>query len=58
MKYQIYLDKETSDFINGASEQEGIRPATAIKRIVESIVRVTIATKQATEKELQNVKKR
>lgn len=53
MKYQIYLNKETSDFINGASKQEGIKPATAIKRIVESIVSVTIATKEATEKEIQ-----
>ena len=53
MKYQIYLSKEASEFINGASKQEGIKPATAIKRIVESLVTITLATQRETEKEIQ-----
>jgi len=49
MKYQIYLSKDVSDFINFASEAEGQKPATTIKNIVEDIVRITMATKEATE---------
>jgi len=48
MKYQIYLNKECSDFINGAAEQEGIKPATAIKQLIEGMIKITIATQKAT----------
>jgi len=53
MKYQIYLNKETSDFINYVSEQEEIKSATLIKRLVEDMVSITLATKKETEKALQ-----
>lgn len=52
MKYQIYLNKETSDFIERASQQEGIKPNTLIKQIVESITKITKATQKATEEAL------
>ena len=56
MKYQIYLNKDTSDFINLASEQEGIKPATLIKQIVESITSITKATQEATRQALYRPK--
>lgn len=37
MKYQIYLNKETSELINKLAEKENMKPATAIKTILESV---------------------
>lgn len=38
MKYQIYLNKKTSEFINLMAEAGGIKPATIIKQLIESFV--------------------
>lgn len=35
MKYQIYLRKDISEFIEACSKVEGISPATFIKNFVE-----------------------
>jgi hypothetical protein len=37
MKYQIYLNKETSELINKIAEREGLKPSTTIKRLLESV---------------------
>lgn len=38
MKYQIYLNKPTSQFINKLAEKEGKASATIIKALVEAFV--------------------
>lgn len=38
MKYQIYLNKPTSQFINKLAEKEGKASATIIKSLVEAFV--------------------
>lgn len=38
MKYQIYLNKKTSDFINKASKQSNMKQATFIKQMIEGII--------------------
>ena len=53
MKYQIYLNKPTSDFINKLAELKGISPATAIKGIIEDF---TTLTKPLENKILEEVK--
>lgn len=41
MKYQIYLNKETSDFISKLAEKEGKPSATIIKTFVEAFVKLS-----------------
>lgn len=38
MKYQIYLNKTTSQFINKLADKEGKPSATIIKSLVEAFV--------------------
>lgn len=38
MKYQIYLNKECSIIIDRIAKNEGLKPATQIKKIVESVI--------------------
>lgn len=38
MKYQIYLNKPTSQFINKLADKEGKAPATIVKALVEAFV--------------------
>lgn len=38
MKYQIYLNKDTSRVIERIAEVEGVKANTLIKKIVESII--------------------
>lgn len=40
MKYQIYLNKETSDFIEAVAKQAQAKPASVIKTLVEKFVLV------------------
>lgn len=37
MKYQIYLNKETSEFIEFVAKNDKKKPATVIKHLVESL---------------------
>ena len=46
MKYQIYLNKETSDFINQVANQANAKPASVIKTLVEKFVLVMEPSKQ------------
>jgi len=50
MKYQIYLNKETSDFINKASEQTKTKPATFIKKTLEGIFTASMRAYEEMEK--------
>ena len=41
MKYQVYLNKKTSEFINKYAELDGKKPNTIIKELIESFVRLS-----------------
>lgn len=51
MKYQIYLNQTTSNAIEKMAKHDGVKPCTYIKQMVESIIAITLATLEATEKE-------
>ena len=53
MKYQIYLNAETSEIINKMAEKDQKKPATFIKQMIESIMRVAKQTALATETEIK-----
>lgn len=50
MKYQIYLNKQTSLVVDRMAKNDGIKPATEIKQIVESIIRESIKAYDILEK--------
>lgn len=52
MKYQIYLNKPTSQFINKLAEKEGKPASTIIKSLVEAFVALS---KPAEDKILKEV---
>lgn len=41
MKYQVYLNKKTSEFINKYAELTNKKPNTVIKTLVEQFVRLS-----------------
>jgi len=41
MKYQVYLNKETSEFINKYAELDGKKPNTVIKDLIESFANLS-----------------
>lgn len=41
MKYQVYLNKETSEFINKYAEMDNKKPNTIIKELVESFANLS-----------------
>lgn len=41
MKYQVYLNKKTSEFINKYAELDGKKPNTIIKELIESFVKLS-----------------
>lgn len=53
MKYQIYLNQKTTDYVNKIAEHENKKPATAIKQILESMFNIAEATANQLEKELK-----
>lgn len=52
MKYQIYLNKDTSEIINKMAQKDNKKPATFIKQMLESLMNIAKQTAFATEKEL------
>lgn len=46
MKYQIYLNKQTSDIINAIAEKEGRRPVSLIKEFMEGFFDVAKAVRE------------
>jgi predicted DNA-binding protein len=44
MKYQIYLNKETSTILNGIADQLGKKPSTLIKEFLEKTFAMAIDT--------------
>lgn len=41
MKYQVYLNKKTSEFINKYAELTNKKPNTVIKTLIEQFVRMS-----------------
>lgn len=54
MKYQIYLNKETSITVNKLASKDGTKPNTYIKKFIESFMRIYNATESTIAKELAN----
>ena len=54
MKYQIYLKKDTSNLVNQLAEKNGEKPATFIKKFLESFMRIYSATEDQLKKEIMN----
>lgn len=53
MKYQIYLNKESSDYINIIAKHENKKPNTLIKELLESMLKVAIATAEETNNQIK-----
>lgn len=58
MKYQIYLDKQTSEIINGISEKENRKPASLIKEFLEGFFKVAQAVKEVKDHDKRQQEKR
>ena len=41
MKYQVYLNKTTSEFINKFAELDNKKPNTVIKELIEQFVKLS-----------------
>lgn len=54
MRYQIYLNKETTEIIEKVALEEGKKPSTIIKQLLESMLRIAKTTMNATNLELMN----
>lgn len=54
MKYQIYLNKDTSILINELAEKNAMKPASIIKQLVEGCMRIARATTEETEKVIKD----
>lgn len=49
MKYQIYLNKETSELLNSMAEQLKMKPSTFIKAFIEGSFNTLISMKEDSE---------
>jgi len=58
MKYQIYLNKDTSILINELAEKNGQKPASIIKQLVEGCMRIARTASQETEKIIKEYEQR
>lgn len=54
MKYQIYLNKKTSEFINTYAKLDGKKPNTVIKELIESFVRLSEPVENKIFEEVKN----
>lgn len=54
MKYQIYLNKDTSILINELAEKNNSKPNTYIKKFLEAFMRIYKASETQISKELEN----
>lgn len=53
MKYQVYLNKETSHFIELVAEQEGKKPNTVIKGFIEGLYKAGMMEADRLEAEMK-----
>ena len=53
MKYQIYLNKETSDFIEAVATKSQAKPVAVIKTLVEKFVSVMKPSEATILKEIE-----
>lgn len=58
MKYQIYLNKDTSILINELAEKNKQKPASIIKQLVEGCMRIAKAANEETNKVLKDYEQR
>ena len=54
MKYQVYLNKETSAFINKLAETKGKKPNTCIKELMEAFALMSKPLESQILKEVSN----
>lgn len=52
MKYQIYLNKETSIIVNELASKNNDKPNTYIKKFIEAFMRIYKASENQLQKEL------
>lgn len=52
MKYQIYLNKDTSTIIEACALKDNKKPNTLIKELLESMFRIAQATANQTQMEI------
>lgn len=57
MKYQVYLNKETSSFINKLAEKSNKKPNTCIKELIEQFVSLSKPLESQILKEVSNGRK-
>lgn len=58
MKYQIYLNKDTSILINELADKNQQKPATIIKQLVEGCMRIAKAANDESEKVIKDYEQR
>lgn len=58
MKYQIYLNKDTTAFIEKIAERTGRKPASVIKELIESFYILGKPVEEKIAGELNNAKPR
>lgn len=56
MKYQIYLNKETSILINELAEQRQMKQSTLIKELLESFCKIASASELLTPEKIKELK--
>jgi len=54
MKYQIYLNKETTEFINKLAEKKSKPASTLIKALIEDFVKLSKPLEKDILKEMDN----
>lgn len=58
MKYQIYLNKETSDIVERIAKASNKKGASVIKEMFESMLRISKNTAEQLDRELEILKER
>lgn len=53
MKYQVYLNKETSEYINRIAEMNGLKPNSQIKQLIEVLIKESIESARRMEREFE-----
>lgn len=56
MKYQIYLNKETTEIVERIAKASNKKSATIIKEMFESMLRISQKTAEQLDRELAQIK--
>lgn len=57
MKYQIYLDKETSEYVEDTAKKANLKSNTLIKILFESIVKMVMQSQEISDEALEKAVK-